>query len=335
MRPDEIRGNATLDDFRLEESHPALRGLNTFFRTELRDQLRALERDRRRAVRDVWLIRALAALIIIGFLVLKFLDWVPDGAWWVFASAVVVAGASLLGKWRLGVVRSEVKQFLPRKICDFLGFAYRAEVDQEDIEPFRALGLLPDFAWHDLEDEITGMFEGVDFRIRDADLSARSGKHTRTVFQGPLIDFQVEKAFAGTIVIARDEGWLGNRFSGPGIPLERIKLPEQTFDGVLEAHGRDFESVFELYGDNRDEARRLLSPQMAKRLMSLSEANVHGKMTVAFQKDRIFIAVNRHRDQFEGGDMYEALNDPRRVQAIVDDIGFALGMVEALQPPYG
>ena len=310
-----------MEPFRLNESHPRLKGLNDFYRTELSGWLQQQERVRHKAIREVMMIAA-ATLAVMGA-VTTFGIWTGDPkiAKWSTMGLIVACGGGLaLGYHRFSRIRQPIKRFLLERTCGFLGMSYRPDAPAAHLESFRALGLVPRDSLARLEDEITGDLEGMAFHIMDARLNRHAGTHARIVFEGPLVTFQVAQPVAGTTIVANDKGWFGKLFDTPGIPVERIEIDD-----------RDFEAVFEVYGDDRKEARRLLNPRMIERLKALSASVGHGNLALAFQGRQVLVAINRKRDQFEVGSLTKPLDDPRRVQGIVDDIGFALGVAEALR----
>ena len=303
--------------FQLNEAHPRLKGINDFYRRELSPWLQEKEQDRLKARRDALLFGGVAALLITAIVILALSSSGERDLYWVAAFATGIVGM-FAAAWSYSRVQKSVKAFLLEKTCGFLDMGYSLEAPRTHVEAFKSLQLLPFHHWSKVEDEITGELDGVDFHVMDAKLSRRSGKSNRTVFRGVLATFQVERPFAGITIVARDKGWLGKLFEGSGGRFQRIEFEDD-----------DFERRFDVYSDSPPDSRALLDRVMVERLKSLSDS-LGGRLAVAFNDRRVLASVNRKKDLFEAGGLSQPLDDPRRVQAIVDDIGFALGVAEAL-----
>lgn len=307
-----------MDAFVLNEAHPRLEGINDFYRDELSPWLQEKEQDRLKAKRDAMLIGGIASVVIAVIVILALNSSGERDLYWVAAFVTGILGMFAVA-WRFSRVQKSVKAFLLDKTCGFLDMGYRLEAPRAHLAAFESLRLLPHHNRSRVEDEITGELDGVDFHVMDAKLSRRSGKKNRTVFRGVLATYQVDRPFVGTTIVARDKGWLGKLFEGSSDRLERIELADE-----------DFERRFDVYSDSPRESRDLLDQTMVERLKSLSESFGGGRLAVAFRERQVLASINRKKDLFEAGSMFQPLDDPRRVQAIVDDIGFALSVADAL-----
>ena len=307
-----------MDAFQLNEAHPRLEGINDFYRRELSPWLQKKEQDRLKAKRDALLIGGVASALIAVIVILGLNSSGERDLYWVAAVVTGIVGMFAVA-WRFSRVQKSVKAFLLEKTCGFLDMRYRLEAPRGHLAAFESLRLLPRHTRSRVEDEITGELDGVDFHVMDAKLSRRSGRSNRTVFRGVLVTFQVGRPFVGTTIVARDKGWLGKLFEGSAGGFERIELDDEAF-----------ERQFDVYSDSPGDSRALLDRAMVERLRSLSDSFGGRGLAVAFRERQVLASVNRKKDLFEAGSLFQPLDDPRRVQAIVDDIGFALSVAEAL-----
>lgn len=308
-----------MDAFQLNEAHPRLKGINEFYRRELSPWLQEKEQDRLKARREAMLIGGGASALIAVIVILALNSSGERDLYWVAAFVTGIVGM-FAAAWRFSRVQKSVKAFLLEKTCNFLEMDYRLEAPRAHLAAFESLQLLPRHTRSRVEDEITGELDGIDFHLMDAKLSRRSGKKNRTVFRGVLATFQVDQPFDGTTIVARDKGWLGKLFAGSSDRFERLELDDEAF-----------ERQFDVYSDSPGDSRALLDRAMVERLRSLSDSLGGGRLAVAFRERQVLASVNRKKDLFEAGSMFQPLDDPRRVQAIVDDIGFALSVAEALK----
>lgn len=312
---------------RFDESHPALEGFSDLYDREIGPWLAERDGQRKTAVRNALLFVALtspvaAVLVLSGLGMHNLLG--QTGQFGVFAGAGIAIGSAFLS-WRwVQSVKDDVKAFLMSKICDFLGLQFFLAPSNAGLESFRHLSLIPSYDDASLEDEISGTYEGVGLRVFEADLvketrDADGDTDRSRVFRGLLMRFTFPKLFQGTTIVTQDRGWLGNFFSKLGTPGEKISLEDPRF-----------EKMFEVYGNNQVEARYLLTPAFMERILALSHQIGKGKLRLAFHGEMLLISLRTDSDQFEAGSMFSRLDDPKRVQDILDELAILFRIVETL-----
>ena len=315
---------------RFEESHPALEGFSDLYDREIGPWLAERDEQRKTALRNAVLLVALtlpvaAVLILSG---LGKLDLIGQtGQFGVIGGMALGGGAVFLGLRWVKQVKDDVKAFLMGKICGFLGLRYRVDCGGVPIDTFSRLSLIPRYDRRHLEDEIAGEHDGVALHVFEAKLQDRrtstdSKGRTRTryvtIFRGLLMRFAFPKPFRGITIITQDRGWLGNFFGKLGRSGEKIALEDPRF-----------EKVFEVYGSDQVEARYLLTPAFMERILALSQ-QVGGGLRLAFEGELLLISLRTGRDQFEAGSMLSRLDDPKRVQDILNELAILFQIVETL-----
>ena len=305
-----------------DEWHPRFAGLSALYENEIRGGLAGRDPARRKALAfsAVTLILLLppAALLYFGSVWLSGRFGFPPDVFQVLGM-VAGGGALFLVMRRMAKVKFELKTFLMEPICAHLDLSFSPEASSEPIRHFKAMHLIPVYDRAKTEDEISGQHEDVPFFLLEAVLTRGTGKNRRRVFRGLLFYFAFPKPFRGRTILTRDKGWLGNVFEKLGKPGERIHLEDPRF-----------EDVFEVYGSDQVEARYLLTPSFMERLVDLAGDIGRSGLQLAFDDNKLMIALPRDENQFEAGSLLSALENPERVQRIVDQIGWIFRIIETL-----
>lgn len=306
-----------------DESRPGLAGFNAFYARRIQPKLAELETERRAKVK--WMLASAAGLAVslAGTLWL----FLTDGPWF-FAPAVVAIGFFIAGAKAYADIRGDFKTVLVAPVCEFFELAYTAKPADYPLGWFRELSLLPGYDRSSLEDRIAGRRQEVPLELIEAKLEERRTRSTKngtetyyaTVFRGLLGQFTFPKPFQGRTVVKTDRGAVFNWFEGKATPGERVRLEDPRF-----------EAAFQVYSDDQVEARYLLTPTFMERLLALDQ-HFGGRVTrVAFDAERLLLAVEHDRDLFEGGSLFAPADDPEHVESILRELALVLAIVEILQ----
>ncbi len=242
--------------------------------------------------------------------------------------ALIVGGLAAVAAYGyaqhpLGKLGVRVKGQALTALAQAIGAAYE-QLGRPDglIERFRELQLLPGYDRANFEDWFHGerlgcgfdMFEGhLENEHRDED----GDRDWVTVFRGQIIRIQFPKEFHGVTVVRRD----GGIFNGLGrwaSKLEHVGFADPTF-----------ERKFEVFSSDQVEARVLVHPVFAERLLELEQRFDGHNLRCGFQGGELLICVEA-KNRFEIGDMTKPLTDPARAQVIVEDMGAVLRVMDAV-----
>ncbi|MDG1708059.1 MAG: DUF3137 domain-containing protein [Emcibacteraceae bacterium] len=184
------------------------------------------------------------------------------------------------------------------------------------------MSIIPSHDEARLEDQITGEAEGIDFKLLEAKLititrDSKGRTSRKTVFNGFLVEFDFHKEFNGETVITKDHTMIGNFFSGFGKTGNRVKLEDPEFERQFEVHSTD-----------QVEARYLLTPRFMERVVDFSKLPRVRQVQLAFNNGRIYMAIKRKGNAFEGGSF--KLNDPELIKQNINDIAMIFDVVTEL-----
>ncbi len=184
----------------------------------------------------------------------------------------------------------------------FKGFSYKQNDGLTESEIQDSL-VFPDFDTCKADDCFSGTFQGVKLRLCEQILKKieNTGKkrRERIVFQGIAIEFDMNKKFQGQTIVLKDHG-VFSRFQKPQ-GLERVGLEDPQF-----------EKLFEVYSSNQIEARYILTPVFMERILTLKDLYKGKSVQLAFQNQKVLIAINTKQDMFEPYSFFKTnLNKPK------------------------
>lgn len=310
---------------------------DAFYETEIRPHLGRFEAARLQARRQT---RAAIGLGAAGVLLLLATGVIEPAGWTVPLVLVILGmGLCLVGLALAVRVRraaqTPYKDFLLPAVCGWFGLAYEHDGFDFPIGPFADLALVPINPNHLLEDRMHGTRDGVGVDLCEADLrhGGRTGRRdSKAAFRGVLAVYTLPRPVYGTTLVIPDITWLGNRLDGLRREQPRLALDDPPF-----------EERFEVYADDPEAARALLTPERRAALLQLTEA-ANRNIPKTFQKvprlaftgDTVLMALPRIGDSFEGAGAHGTLglgasfDNPERVESLVAEISLLLSVPSRL-----
>ena len=312
----------------IDESRPYLSGFTAFYESEIAHWMADQIARHRKAKRQALIV---AGAGLAGLALLIWLNFAADihieelSVELAFALPIlIVVGVVFLALWPLRKLHGEVKAFLLGKVCGFLDLKYSEVPAGFPFDNFNDIGLLPGHHRRKLEDNISGSHDEVAFSLCEARLERRQrdskGRTTYVeVYHGILFQLTFPKRFAGRTLVTRDGGSIGNFFRGIG-KQERVTLEDPRF-----------EKLFEVYSSDQVEARYLLTPTFMERMMALAATFGEKSVEMAFVDDHLLVSIRVRKDQFEGGSMFQAMDDTKRIETLIEELCKIYDLIDTLQ----
>jgi hypothetical protein len=161
-----------------------------------------------------------------------------------------------------------------------------------------AFELVPGYDSSSFEDLWWGTLGSQPFTLHEARLTETrgSGKHRRTVvvFSGSIMTVGFSRPFQGTTLIEREKRHRGF-FGGT---RESIELNGVTLNQVAMVDPR-FEDAFSVWSNDGVEARYLVHPDYAERLIAVEQAYAGNNIRALFHDGDLLLVL-------ESGDMFES-----------------------------
>lgn len=313
------------------EQEPYERGFARVFETDIMPRLGELEQERQARRKSFYRrlalsIAAVVAAVLIAYSLFPTVFVVPIIA--------LVLGAIIAAI----VVQQPVKAFGDRlralvmpPVCRFFGdldYEANASTGRLGLDRFRRAHIIGSYTSARIDDLFAGRHRETGFVMAEVTVKRRqrTGKNrsNRTVFRGLLFEVDVPAGFAGRTLIGRDAGGIGNLLGGWFLGffsgLNRVTFPHERF-----------ESLYEVYADDPEEARRLIGPDFADTMVALAEAYKEAPLKAAFFEGAFLLAMPMRRNLFQAGSIFRPLDgcadDLRRV---LRDITIAHRLIDYL-----
>ncbi|MCA8932856.1 MAG: DUF3137 domain-containing protein [Rhodospirillaceae bacterium] len=276
-------------------------------------------------------VRRCYALMWGGALVLCAAAWLYYQAAEVLVLAVILLAviapflASVLAAGPRQTYKDTAANALVPAICDRLGgLSYaRSPGGFDGIARFTDLGVVGGFQqkYSTVSDQIAGSHRHTGFRLAEAELRRRTrinntfaggpGRNTGTtaVFAGLLFVIDVPREIAGRILIARDQGAVGNALSGVFKQFggrERVRFDDP-----------EFEQRFQVYASGQEPARAVLGEGLRRTFCAIDDMFRRRGLQAAFDGRDFLLAVktpNRLADAFA---VFKPIENPSKIVAKV------------------
>lgn len=243
--------------------------------------------DSRRKPR-VWLFGVGVVLsIIVAAIVFQNLGEKKDAAF------VPLVLGSLLSYAPLGLLQNAFKDELIPQILSQYGFTYDRKAQRIHVADYK--DVLPSYTRAQLADHFWGVHSGIKMSVCELTLKRKSGKNTRTVFDGLLCRFDYPKTTKADVAVKSDAGAIGQFFQGVFGTADRVKLEDPTF-----------EAQFDVYSRDQVGARYILTPTVMERILAL-EAQ-HRGLRAIFRGSEVLLAIPDGTDLFNPGSFLKPLD---------------------------
>ena len=300
--------------------------LREFYQTDLLQDLRILEDQRKAALQKVLYVGGIGLAVGLIGLVL-FLRTGPVGIVFL-VGAVIVTG--IVGSRLTKGFRSNFKSGVIAKLVRFLDENLRYSPDQGISKPvFQTTDLFKQHIdRYSSEDHVSGKVGATEMVFSEvhAEYKTKDNKgHTQwhTIFRGILFIGDFNKHFRGKTVVLPDTaqrllGSLGQKLQSwtPGR------------DDLIKLEDPEFEREFVVYGSDQIEARYILSTSLMERILQF-KGKTGKRIYLSFVGSRVFVAVPYNKNLFEPR-LFSTLLDFGPIAQYFEDLQLAIGIVEDL-----
>lgn len=290
--------------------------VDSLLKGPLGDWLREQESVRDEAKKKMWNRRWIVLIVLLPLAVFALIAFNFDFAPILWGS--VILGGVGFGWAQMPVIAAvkAVKVGINDAIADALDLTYSH--DCEPGTPFelaKACRILPNHDRASFEDEWSGHFGDIPFRLHEAKLEERrgSGKNRRwvTVFRGLVMSIGYNKRFHGTTLLVKDNAY--RKFWGG--KSDNVKVGDMQLDYAEMTHP-DFEDRFDIYTTDQVEARTLIDPLYVERLIAVEQSYRGDDVATIFHEGSLVVTL-KAGNMFESGHI-DARRDRDRIETTVD-----------------
>jgi len=209
---------------------------------------------------------------------------------------------------------------MPKFVSFFEGFSYE-QGKGLTISEMEESHIFPPADEYDADDCFSGFWQGVPLKISEQILKTVRHEKNKTekqvVFQGIVVNFEMNKKFKGQTIVLKDSGFL-NRFKGfKG--FERVTLEDPVF-----------EKLFEVYGTNQVEARFLLSPVFMERVVKLKDLYKGKSIQLYFSNNKVLIAIDTKQDMFEPYCFFKTNLNKQKIDLVFEEFITIFSIIDLL-----
>lgn len=231
---------------------------------------------------------------------------------WAF---VVLFAGGALSYAPIGMLKNEFKDQLVPKILTQYGFTYDRKARRVRLKDYT--DVLPSYTSSSLSDHFWGIRDGIKMSVCELTLRQKSGKSSRTVFDGLLCRFDYPKTAKVEVAVKSDAGAIGQFFRGIFASADRVKLEDPAF-----------EAKFDVYSRDQVAARYILTPTVMERLMVLERQ--HRGLRAIFRGNEVLLAIPDGTDLFRPGSFFSEL-DRGLVKQFHRDMTGVFAFIDALK----
>ncbi len=193
-------------------------------------------------------------------------------------------------------------------------------------EEIHAAGLIMLGNRYRSEDYITGTYKGVRFErsdllIQNHHSDSNGHSHTTTYFQGRWMVFQAPKRFHTTLQIIQKNFSYSNQKKG-------LFTSKEERRHEVEFENEQFNSQFNCYCQNDQEAYYLITPQMQEAILKLAQL-IDGSLMLGFTGQRLHLAVNTGKDALEPS-IFHAISYQNDFLAVKQEISAITDIINVL-----
>ena len=198
-----------------------------------------------------------------------------------------------------------IKGIIMPKICKCYGNLTRSCNSYKLSTIFSTTKIIDYYDNVEFDDIFVGQFKNVNYEIIESKFTKGSDRNETIVFDGVIIKLDMNKPFLGRTVI-RPNSLL---HSSPHPILKHTELEDIQF-----------EKKFDVFTDDEVEARYLITPSFMERLNEMQVAFTADKVSCAFYKKYLFIALHTSKDLFSICSLFKKIDDPKQFFTMFEEI---------------
>lgn len=288
--------------------------------------LQQKEDFRLKCVKSFWRLVWMAIIILPMLMVLGY--WLQRR--YNFDSEVIFNGGFVLCAITVFILRGPFAKYRKQIKDDIMGvfvkffdgFYYKQGQKMDRLSMEKSL-IFPRYDEYEADDCFFGHYQGVGINVYEQTLKeirqdSKGRRHRVTVFQGIVVEMDMNKNFSGQTIVLKDKGFF-NRFKSFD------KMEPVTLEDVV------FEKQFEVYSTNQVEARYILTTGFMERILRLKELYAGTKIEMSFYNNKILLAIDTGKDMFEACSFFKTNLNQRRFENVFEEFWTLFSIVNILK----
>jgi len=188
----------------------------------------------------------------------------------------------------------------------------KEEIQQSKILPFaNKLG-------YRFDDCFIGKYRNVKVAISECECTLGSGNNSKTILEGAVIKFQMNKKFDGMTVIRPKKPGYRDKYDD----LKRANMSEVKLEDP------EFDKKFTVYSTDQVEARYLITTAFMERFKGVQDAFISRFAYCSFCGDSVFIAPHTGRDLFNLCSLVKPIGNREQFETLFNEFASILALVD-------
>jgi len=286
------------------------------FKTKIKPKILPFEKERRKKKTLALVISALLFVFAVLSLIFGFLAGQSEQFFILpfFSFVFAFAPKPIIAK----IFELKVKKKVMPLVCSCFGKLFWAYGQYKgNVQDLNNSCVIPYYEMSGYDDIFLGEYKDVRFEILEAQYTKQEGsgknRHTVTVFDGVILKLDMNKNFTGHTVIKPDT-------------LLHLKPSDRLEHTVLE--DVVFEEKFDVFCDDEIEARYLITPSFMERLTNIKTAFFAQKVSCAFYKEHLFIALQTQKDLFSLCSLDKPVDDFKQYNTLFEELLSAIKLID-------
>ncbi len=298
-----------------------------FFDTKFQNDFPELEKQRKKYLLYFWILCFVSVIVIsvihTSVVVVGGQDLAMNDNY-VTVMFFLVAAAIYIIHSPINRFKEHIKKNVMKKLLSYFGdfsYAYQRGIYSNLIKKTCLFG---DYDDKEDDDFFSGTYKNVNIMVAEEELikivHTQKGSRRVTIFDGIIIELDMNKNFNGQTVVKKDHG-IFNRFYCVS-KMENVKLE----DVVFEKH-------FEVYSTDQIEARYVLTTAFMERMLQLKQVFKGRQIQFSFFDNKVIIAIDTSKDMFEVSSLFHKIPDYKRTFETFNQINAVFSIIEILLSP--
>ena len=208
--------------------------------------------------------------------------------------------------------KNKMKSFVMNKLLSFIGDFKINKINKRDLESIHTLKLFNGLDFPAVKNYITGKYGLLKIEIVEAQ-NKKSEFSKIPIFKGVLIKVPCIKKIKNYTIIKRKDS------------ITFIDL-----DNKINIDDSEFEKYYDVYSDDKVEARWLLTASFKNRMVQLANHEIGKDITISFENNNLYIAIDENKDWLDIS-ILKSATDISNYRAVVLEIISILKIIDSLK----
>ena len=215
--------------------------------------------------------------------------------------------------WRKKSFENKIKNKIMPTICNCIGNIKWNYGGIYSSAIYTNSNIIGNYNSHRNDDCFEGKYKDVRIVIEECEFINQHGKSQEKVFDGVMVQLQMNKSFCGNTVIRPD----GFFHISPNKNLRHTVLEDV-----------EFEKKFDVFTDDEVEARYLITTALMARLNDMKVAFKADKVSAAFYNYKFIIGLHTNKDLFSICSLIKPVYDEKQIFQMFDEIISIIKLIE-------